>query len=129
MPAVDPFSALFRPFTPREKVPAERTTTTHNGRDSATVLQPVDQNTISTPNTTVVDTLNLPKPRKYKDELPVTFYEPAYRHTRTTSTAALDSEQQALQTNSSAAEVGSDAWMDQQVTRCLDISKGDLDIK
>jgi hypothetical protein len=127
MPAVDPFSALFRPFIPRDKVPAEKATS--SGRDSATVLQPIEQNTIPTPNTTVVDTSSLPKPRKYKDELPATFYEPAYRHTRTTSTAALDSEQQALQTNSSAAEVGSDAWMDQQVTRCLDTSKGDLDIK
>ena len=129
MPAVDPFSASFRPFTPRDKVPAEKTTTTNTGRDSTTVLQPIDQNTLPTPHPAVVDTSNLSKPRKYKDELPVKFYEPAYRRTRTASTTSLDFEQLALPSFSSTAEVGSDAWMDIQVTRCLETSKGDLDVK
>lgn len=115
MPAVDPFSASFRPFVSRDK--PDRT-----GRD---VLQPIDRNTASNSTTSAP----LPKPRKYKDELPQKYYEPPYRHGRSGSTASLDFESLALETRHNAEEIGSDHWMNVEVTRCLETSTGVLDVK
>jgi hypothetical protein len=119
MPAVDPFSASFRPFVSRDK--ADR-----SGRD---VLQPIDRNTNGTTPLISFSSAPLPKPRKYKDELPQKYYEPPYRHGRTGSTASLDFESLALETKHNDIEIGSDHWMDVEVTRCLENSKGALDVK
>jgi hypothetical protein len=112
MPAVDPFSASFRPFVSRDKP------------DRRDVLQPIDRNTGTSSNPAP-----LPKPRKYKDELPQKYYEPPYRHGRTGSTASLDFESLALETRQNDEEIGSDHWMNVEVTRCLENSKGALDVK
>jgi hypothetical protein len=112
MPAVDPFSASFRPFISRDKP------------DRRDVLQPIDRNTGTSSNPAP-----LPKPRKYKDELPQKYYEPPYRHGRTGSTASLDFESLALETRQNDEEIGSDHWMNVEVTRCLENSKGALDVK
>jgi hypothetical protein len=112
MPAVDPFSASFRPFVSRDKP------------DRRDVLQPIDRNTGTSSNSAP-----LPKPRKYKDELPQKYYEPPYRHGRTGSTASLDFESLALETRQNDEEIGSDHWMNVEVTRCLENSKGTLDVK
>ena len=114
MPAVDPFSASFRPFVSRDKT------------DRRDVLQPIDSNT---PGTSSSNAAPLPKPRKYKDELPQKYYEPPYRHGRTGSTASLDFESLALETRQNDEEIGSDHWMNVEVTRCLENSKGALDVK
>jgi hypothetical protein len=119
MPAVDPFSASFRPFEFRDK--ADRT-----GRD---VLQPIDRNTPGTTPLTATSSAPLPKPRKYKDELPKKYYEPPYRHGRNGSTASLDIESLVLETRNNEPEIGSDHWMNVEVTRCLETSTGALDFK
>jgi len=113
MPAVDPFSASFRPFVSRDKP------------DRRDALQPIDRNT----GTSSSNSAPLPKPRKYKDELPQKYYEPPYRHGRTGSTASLDFESLALETRQNDEEIGSDHWMNVEVTRCLEDSKGALDVK
>jgi len=118
MPAVDPFSASFRPFVSRDKV------------DRRDVLQPIDRNT--TTGTTPLgpsSSAPLPKPRKYRDELPQKYYEPPYRHGRDGSIASLDFESLALETRHHDGEIGSDHWMDMEITRCLDNSMGALDVK
>jgi hypothetical protein len=115
MPAVDPFSASFVPFVPRDK-PIRDTT-----------LRAIDQNAGSAiePSTTI-----LPKPRRYKDELPATFYVPPYSHGRSVSSASIDTlESLALEPGRAVSQVGSDQWMHDEVSQCLYLAKGDLDVK
>jgi hypothetical protein len=113
MPAVDPFSASFRPFVAREK-PV---------RDSA--LRTIDQNAGTAP---LDSTSTLPKPRRYKDDLPVTFYVPPYSHGRSSSSASIETFD-SLALERSGPQVGSDQWMHDEVSQCLYISKGDLDVR
>jgi hypothetical protein len=119
MPAVDPFSASFRPFVSRDKTSADRI-----GRD--TPLQSIDQNAASNS-----DNSTLPKARRYKDELPLKYYEPPYRHTRDSSAASIDRlDILYLEKRSQDdVEVGSDTWMENEVSQCLYTSKGALDVK
>lgn len=113
MPAVDPFSASFRPFVTRDK-PV---------RDST--LRAVDLNAGTAPSESPS---TLPKPRRYKDTLPATFYVPPYSHGRSASSASVNTLDSLTLEHSSPA-IGSDEWMQDEVSQCLYTSKGDLDVK
>lgn len=123
MPAVDPLSASARPFIPHEFAALDRV-----GRGGT--LQRIDQN--------ATDTLSLPsdpqlKQRVYKDSLPPpAAHSSPYWHWRTSSSTSInDLEQIHLHASPvpSAVQVGSDQWMDDEVSRCLVMAKADLDIK
>lgn len=122
MPAVDPLSASARPFVTHEFVSLDRA--------SRTTLQKLDQNaTVTRSSSGEVNS----KTRIYKDSLPSPSQNiPPYTHWRTASSTSLqDFEQINLHTNprSSVVDVGSDQWMDDEVSRCLVAAKADLDIK
>ena len=114
MPAVDPFSASFVPWVARDK-PIRDTT-----------LRVIDQNA----GTATESSTALPKPRRYKDTLPTTFYVPPYSHSRSVSSASIDTfDSLALETGRAVSQVGSDQWMHDEVSQCLYLAKGDLDVK
>lgn len=124
MPAVDPLSATARPFVPHEFSSLDRLQ-----RPAATALQKIDQNASSL-CTPTGETSRL---RVYKDALPPSsLYAPPYAHWRSSSSSSIDNIDRLNLESSpkrSTCEVGSDDWMSNEISRCLDTAKAELDIK
>ncbi|WWC86683.1 uncharacterized protein L201_001560 [Kwoniella dendrophila CBS 6074] len=119
---LDPFSAASKPFIPPDSLPSRplqfaATLEEHNGLST---LQ------------------KLPKPKLYKDSMPTNFPTPIYSHSRKTSSASITTTSQ-LSTSldllgfdnafaSRAQEVGSDEWMTDIISKCVDDAQGNLSI-
>ena len=122
MPALDPFSASSRPMKPFDSLPSEPL------RFAAT-LRPIDQNADAGPSS------KLPKPKKYKDDIPEVFPLPAYSHSPRASydmrylSSALDLSAGGYGKRSEQALIGGDAWMQDRVAQCVDSANGVLDIR
>lgn len=123
MPAVDPLSASARPYIPHDFTAVDR-----HVRNST--LQSIEPNSVTfsgSPNN------SSPTGRVYKDRLPqAELHVPLWSHLRSPSAASID-RLDALSLESSprrqVAEIGSDEWMGNEISRCLDAAKADLDIK
>jgi hypothetical protein len=123
MPAVDPFSASARPYISHDFTAVDR-----HARNST--LQSIDPNTSAlrgSPDGSSSTT------RVYKDPLPkAELHVPLWSHTRSPSSASIN-RLDALSLESSPrrqiAEVGSDEWMGNEISRCLDAAKAELEIK
>ena len=123
MPAVDPFSASARPYISHDSTAVDRAVRT-------STLQNIDPNSVpvrASPNT------SSPSGRIYKDQLPQTeLHVPLWNHLRSPSVASID-RLDALCLESSprrqVVEVGSDEWMGNEISRCLDAARAELEIK
>jgi len=122
MPALDPFSASSRPMRPFDSLPSEPL------RFAAT-LRPIDQNADAGPSS------KLPKPKKYKDDIPAVFPLPVYSHSPKASydmrylSSALDLSTGVYNKRDEQTQIGGDAWMQERVAQCVDSAKGVLDIR
>ena len=123
MPAVDPFSALARPYISHDFTAADR-----HVRQS--MLQTIDPNSVplaAPPNTVS------PAIKVYKDGLPqAESHVPLWSHLRSPSATSIDRlDSLSLESipRRQVARVESDEWMGNEISRCLDAAKAELDIK